>query len=89
MLCLYPVKSEPIKPFNEGMWLMLLNEQVDFSELKRMGLTLSPEQIYNADKKSLKDAIVMLGSGFCSGSVISPEGLVLTNHHKRTMPSNR
>lgn len=81
VLCLHPIKSEPIKPFNEGMWLMLLNEQVDFSELKRMGLTLRPEQIYNADKKSLKDAIVMLGSGFCSGSVISPEGLVLTNHH--------
>ena len=48
--------------------------------MKELGLELSPEEIYSADKPSLNNAIVMFG-GFCSGVVVSPEGLVFTNHH--------
>jgi hypothetical protein len=46
-----------------------------------MGLKLSADQIYNVNKSSLKDAIVRLGRGFCTGEMISKEGLMLTNHH--------
>lgn len=65
---------------DEGMWLpLLLNKNLD--EMQRKGLKLSTEDIYSVNNASLKDAIVKFGSGFCTGEVISSEGLVLTNHH--------
>ena len=48
--------------------------------LKEMGLELSPKELYHPRKASLKDAVVSFG-GFCSGVVVSADGLVLTNHH--------
>ncbi|MCS6906165.1 MAG: S46 family peptidase [Bacteroidia bacterium] len=66
-------------PPDEGMWLPLLISQ-NFSEMQRLGLKLTPEQIYSINQSSLKDAIVHFGGG-CTGEIISPEGLLLTNHH--------
>ncbi len=64
---------------NEGMWLpILLNRNYD--EMQKMGLKLTPEEIYSVNNGSLKDAIVSFG-GFCTGEIISPNGLILTNHH--------
>jgi len=64
---------------DEGMWLLtLLNKNYD--ELKAQGFKLTPEDIYNVNKASLKDAIVSFG-GFCTGEIISDKGLILTNHH--------
>ena len=65
---------------DEGMWMINnLSSRTD-SILQSMGLELTHEQLYSQDQPSLNDAIVMFG-GFCSGVVVSPDGLVFTNHH--------
>lgn len=62
---------------NGGMWIPTeLNEK----EMKEMGLEISVADIFNTTRPSIKDAIVQFGGG-CTGEVISPRGLVLTNHH--------
>lgn len=68
------------KPADEGMWIPMLLKNLDWEKLEKMGLKLTPEQIYDANNASMKDAIVWFG-GFCTGEIISSEGLVLTNHH--------
>lgn len=68
---------------DEGMWLLMFLGK-NYEQMKKQGLKLKPEDIYNVNKASLKDAIVQLrnnGRGFCTGEIISKEGLVLTNHH--------
>lgn len=64
---------------DEGM-LMPFQLKKYKKEMRNAGLELSVKQIYNPKKPSLKDAIVSLG-GFCTGEIISPKGLMLTNHH--------
>jgi hypothetical protein len=64
---------------DEGMWLPLLINK-NLAEMQKLGLKLTAEDIYNVNNSSLKDAIVNFGN-FCTGEVISKEGLVLTNHH--------
>lgn len=63
----------------EGMWLpyMLSDREAD---MQQMGMNISAEEIYSINNGSLKDAIVSFG-GFCTGEIISDQGLVLTNHH--------
>ena len=65
---------------DEGMWLLPLLKQQKYEVMKAMGLELEAEAIYNPAGPSLKDAVVIFGGG-CTGEIISPEGLVLTNHH--------
>lgn len=64
----------------EGMWLPLLLGQLNEKDMQAMGMKMTAEDIYSVNKGSLKDAIVHFG-GFCTGEVISSQGLVLTNHH--------
>ncbi|MDX5319475.1 MAG: S46 family peptidase [Bacteroidota bacterium] len=66
--------------FDEGMWLPILLKDYNYAEMQRLGLKLTPEQIYSANQAAMKDAIVWFG-GFCTGEIISDKGLVLTNHH--------
>lgn len=66
---------------DEGMWLPLLVERLNYVDMQKMGCQLTPEEIYSINKASIKDAIVMINSGYCSGEMISNEGLLLTNHH--------
>lgn len=66
---------------DEGMWLPLHIERLNQVDMKKMGLQLTPDEIYSINQSSLKDAIVSLGGGFCTGEIISKEGLMLTNHH--------
>ena len=64
---------------DEGMWLpILIGKNID--EMKKQGCKLSAEDIYSVNNSSLKDAIVLFGRG-CTGSLISEQGLVITNHH--------
>lgn len=65
---------------NGGMWLPLLLSNLNEEEMKGLGMQLTAEDIYSINQGSLKDAIVHFG-GFCTGEVISNQGLVLTNHH--------
>ena len=64
---------------DEGMWIPLLINK-NMAEMQEMGLKLTAEDIYNVNNSSLKDAITIFGRG-CTGEIISPEGLLLTNHH--------
>src|SRR5438477_5782756 len=65
---------------DEGMWLpMLLGQQV-YNDMVKKGLKLTKEQLYSINKASLKDAIIIFGGG-CTGEIVSPEGLIFTNHH--------
>ena len=65
---------------DEGMWIPMLVEKLNYADMKKLGLQLSPEEIYSINNGSLKDAIVIFGRG-CTGEIISDQGLVLTNHH--------
>ena len=67
-------------PPKEGMWLPHLLGLMNESDMKTMGLRLTAEDIYSVNQASLKDAVISFG-GFCTGEVISDQGLVLTNHH--------
>ncbi|MAY83287.1 MAG: serine protease [Flavobacteriales bacterium] len=63
----------------EGMWLPILLKSIE-GDMKSMGLKLSAEDIYSINQSSLKDAVISFG-GFCTGEIISDQGLILTNHH--------
>ncbi|HMU44878.1 MAG TPA: S46 family peptidase [Chitinophagaceae bacterium] len=65
---------------DEGMWLPLLLGQQVYDKMVKKGLTLSKDQLYNINKASLKDAIIIFGGG-CTGEIVSNEGLIFTNHH--------
>ncbi len=65
---------------DEGMWLLPLIEKLNIGTMTNMGLKLTAEDIYSLNKASMKDAIVIFGGG-CTGEIVSPEGLLLTNHH--------
>lgn len=65
---------------DEGMWIPLLLKKYNYEQMKAKGLKLTPEQLYDVNNSSLKDAIVWFNGG-CTGEIISSKGLVLTNHH--------
>ena len=71
---------------DEGMWLLSLIGK-NYDDMKRAGFQLTPEDIYSVNQSCLKDAIVGLGHAgspfwhFCTGEIISNQGLVSTNHH--------
>lgn len=64
----------------QGMWVPSLLEKQNEKEMKSLGLKLSADDIYSPAQSSIKDAICQFGGG-CTGEMISPEGLLLTNHH--------
>ena len=65
---------------DEGMWLPHLLQSMNEADMQECGLQLTAKDLYDVNQSSLKDAIVSFG-GFCTGEMISSEGLVLTNHH--------
>jgi hypothetical protein len=73
-------------PPDEGMWLPLLLERLNYIDMQKMGLHLTAAELYDINHNSLKDAIVGLSNGgvggfFCTAEVVSPQGLLFTNHH--------
>lgn len=64
---------------DEGMWLPFLLGK-NYDQMKKLGLKITPEQIYSVNNSSLKDAVVNFGN-FCTGEIVSQDGLILTNHH--------
>ena len=65
---------------DEGMWLPYNLSNQSLYEMQQLGCQLSAEDIFNLNQPSLKDAIVQFANG-CTGELISPNGLLLTNHH--------
>lgn len=64
---------------DEGMWLpSLIKERI--KDMRGLGFKLKASDIYSDEGASLKDAVMQFGGG-CTGEFISPDGLLLTNHH--------
>ena len=63
-----------------GMWVPSLLNSMNEAEMKSLGSKISIKDIYDANKSSLKDAVPQFNGG-CTSEVISPKGLILTNHH--------
>ena len=63
-----------------GMWIPSLLKGMNETEMKNLGMRITAEQIYSVNKSSLKDAVPHFDGG-CTAEVISPKGLILTNHH--------
>lgn len=72
---------------DEGMWLPMFIDRLNYVDMQEKGLQLTPEEIYSVNNASLKDAIVGLSGSpkpngyFCTGEIVSSEGLMFTNHH--------
>ncbi len=62
-----------------GMWIPMLLEKNE-AEMQAKGFQLTAEDVYSVNNSSIKDAVVFFGRG-CTGEIISPNGLILTNHH--------
>ncbi|WP_298824965.1 S46 family peptidase [uncultured Capnocytophaga sp.] len=65
---------------DEGMWFLMFLKRLNERDMQKQGLQLTAEEIYSINNNSLKNAIVQF-NGSCTASIISPEGLVITNHH--------
>lgn len=64
----------------EGMWLPVLIEKFNIDVMHENGFKLTADDIYNINNASMKDGVMIFGGG-CTAELISPEGLILTNHH--------
>ena len=73
-------KKVDTKKIQGGMWIPSLLEGMNANEMNLLGSKLTPKDIYDVNNSSLKDAIAHFGRG-CTSEVISPNGLLLTNHH--------
>jgi hypothetical protein len=80
LVALMLISLVPFRSFaDEGMFLPDAIASLPFDKFAKRGLKLKPEDIYNPNGVSLKDAVVIVGGG--TGEFVSPEGLLLTNHH--------
>lgn len=72
---------------DEGMWIPMLLKKYNIEDMQKAGFKLTAEDIYDINQASLKDAVIGLGSKespfhhFCTGEIVSDQGLVITNHH--------
>jgi hypothetical protein len=65
---------------DEGSWLPLLVERLNYTDMQKLGLNLTAEEIYSINKSCIKDAIISINHGFGSGAIISDNGLAITSH---------
>ena len=80
LLSLFITSSVLAAHADEGMWMLTDLQKQNEVAMTELGLLIPANQIYNPDGIALKDAVVHFGGG-CTGEIISPEGLILTNHH--------
>ena len=75
-------KTKKVDPrdIQGGMWIPSLLEGMNEYEMQLLGSKMTAKDIYDVNKSSLKDAIAHFGGG-CTSEIISPNGLLLTNHH--------
>ena len=72
---------------DEGMWIPMLLKKYNIEDMQKAGFKLTAEDIYDINQASLKDAVIGLGREdspfhhFCTGEIVSDQGLVITNHH--------
>ena len=72
---------------DEGMWIPMLLKKYNIEDMQKAGFKLTAEDIYDINQASLKDAVIGLGNEgspfhhFCTGEIVSDQGLVITNHH--------
>mgnify|MGYP001587387854 FL=1 len=65
---------------DEGMWIPMLLEKYNMTDMQEKGFKLTAEDIYSVNQASMKDAVMIFGGG-CTGELISNQGLLITNHH--------
>lgn len=70
----------PIFAQQGGMWIPSLLKGMNENEMHQLGMKINAQDIYDANQTSIKDAIVHFDGG-CTAEIISPKGLLLTNHH--------
>ena len=74
LLCMQPAMAD------EGMWLMHRLAEI-YPQMKARGLKIKDKEIYNEKSAALADAVVAVDGGMGTGSMISDQGLMITNHH--------
>jgi hypothetical protein len=74
------VTKQDVREIQGGMWIPSLLEGMNESEMLQLGSKMTAKDIYDVNNSSLKDAIVHFNGG-CTSEIISPNGLLLTNHH--------
>jgi hypothetical protein len=72
--------KEEAREIQGGMWIPSLLEGVNEREMQLLGSKMTAKDIYDVNNSSLKDAVAHFGGG-CTSEIISPNGLLLTNHH--------
>lgn len=83
----FTLQSFSFTPPDEGMWLPMFVDRLNYVDMQEMGLQLSADEIYSINNSSLKDAIIGLSTSaspdryFCTGEIVSDQSLVFTNHH--------
>lgn len=65
---------------DKGMWLLNELNKENEARMRELGFTMAFDELYNLDKPSLANAVVIFGGG-CTGITVSNEGLIFTNHH--------
>ena len=81
LLALFIVAATFFRTFaDEGMWLVSMLSGYPIEKMHEKGFMLNADDVYNINHASLKDAVIIFGRG-CTGELISPRGLILTNHH--------
>lgn len=74
------VTKQDVREIQGGMWIPSLLEGMNEREMQQLGSKMTARDIYDVNNSSLKDAIVHFNGG-CTSEIISPNGLLLTNHH--------
>lgn len=88
LAAVFGFKSTVSSPrMDEGMWLPMYVDRLNWTEIQQMGLLLTIDQLYDTANPSIHDAVVGLAAGsapggfFCTGEIVSDQGLMFTNHH--------